>query len=284
LPLPRQGCQSLSSQLAYLLEASLRPGSLMAIIRSLYCDESGKFLDKKVITFCGLCASPSALDKFEDRWNQELRRTGLHYLTMKEALQADKELGPLIPKQSIKERIEVLKPFAACLVETFEFGVVIAVNVEAFRRTADQIKRETSGGENPIYFSFINSMLQVGKHALDDDKVSLICDDDQGTAERFLKLYRRLKNIPEADCRKFCSITFADDITFAPLQAADMLASLARIQSDFEFYGTPYDYQPLFEYLAEPRGPAYIRWAVGFIGERKMAKLELNWKPHRQEP
>jgi hypothetical protein len=255
----------------------------MAIVRSFYCDESGKFLDKRVTTFCGLCASTSALERFENRWKEQLRRAELPYLTMKEALQADRKLSPVIPKQSIKERIEVLKPFAACLAETFEFGVVMAVKVEAFRRMSGRVKRQVSGGENPVYFSFLNSMLLVGRHALDDDKVSMICDDDQQTAETFLGLYRRLKNFPEADCQKFCSITFADDMVFSPLQAADMLASLARMQSELEFYGKPYDYEPLFEYLAEREGPKYIRWAIGFFGESKFAKLEFNWKPRQRD-
>lgn len=44
---------------------------------------------------------------------------------MKEALQADKPLSPVLPAQTLRERIEALKPFAACLVGTFEFGIVI---------------------------------------------------------------------------------------------------------------------------------------------------------------
>jgi hypothetical protein len=39
---------------------------------------------------------------------------------------------------------------------------------------------------------------------------------------------------------------------FAPRQAGDMLAAPVRMESEFEFFGTPYDYQPLLFYIAEP--------------------------------
>lgn len=250
----------------------------MAII-NVYSDESGKFLDTKVISFCGLCASSNGLDRFEERWREALRRTQLSFLTMKDALRAHKQLSPVVPAQSVRERIEVLKPFAACLAETMELGVAIAVNIEAFRRTAPDIKREIAGSENPNFFAFLNGMLAVAKHGSEEDRISLICDDDQESAENYLRLYRRLKNLPDPPYQRLCSITFADDRVFLALQAADMLASLVRLQSDYEFYGKQCEYEPLFAYLAERNAPKYIRWAVAFIGEMHMSRVEMNWSP-----
>jgi hypothetical protein len=273
-------CQHGAAELLSFLD--IRRESLVAIL-NFYSDESGKFSDKKVVSFSGFCASPTALEKFEDRWRELLRRYKLPYLTMKEALQAERQLSPVIPQQSPKERIEALKPFAAALVETFELGVSITVAVDAFARTKEHVKNQLSGGSNPTYFCFLTEMLQVADHGQEDDRISLICDDDEQTAINYLKLYRKLKNVHEPAHQKFCSITFADDKVFLPLQAADMLASLTRLQSGSEFFGTTYDYQPLFYYLAEPRGPKYIRWRIAFIGEVKMARLELDWKPPHSE-
>ena len=45
----------------------------MAIIFA-YFDESGKYHDKKVVTFCGVCASASKIQSFEDDWNSLLRK------------------------------------------------------------------------------------------------------------------------------------------------------------------------------------------------------------------
>ena len=249
----------------------------MAIITS-YWDESGKFQDQQVISFCGLCLSPAKLEKFEDGWRELLRRNELPWLKASDALKAHRELSPVIPVQTVGERIEVLKPFVACLTETFELGVAIAVNVKAFRRTPEHVKKQIAGGEDPFYFAFLTAMVHFVNYPRTEERIAVVFDDDEKTAQNCLSLYRRMKILDVCYRAAFASITFADDQAYMPLQADDLLSYLVRIQCDFEFSGTPNEYQSLFDYLAEDRGPRFIKWKVAFVGEQKMARIELGWK------
>jgi hypothetical protein len=211
----------------------------MAILSS-YWDESGKFEDNNVISFCGLCLSPSKIERFEEEWRELLRRNGLPYLKTSDALREDRSLSDLVPAQSVSERIEVLKPFVSCLTEKFELGVAIAVNVEAFRRTKEHIKRQISGGEDPFYLAYLTAIAHFANYRQSSDPVALVFDDDEKTAKHCLTLYRKMK-IEDADFRAaLASITFADDRAYLPLQAADLLAGLVRLQSGFEFSDVPY--------------------------------------------
>jgi hypothetical protein len=257
---------------------------LMAILTS-YWDESGKFEDQKVVSFCGVCLSRSKIESFEEDWSELLRRNGLSYLKVSDALKADRKLSAIIPAQTVGERIEALKPFVSCLAERFELGVAIAVNVEAFKRTKEHIKKKIAGGEDPFYFAFLTAIAHFVNYRQEDDRIAVVFDDDEKTASRCLALYRRMKII-DADYRAaLASITFADDQAYKPLQAADLLAGLVRLQCDFQFSDRSYDYQSLFEHLAEDRGPRFIQWRIAFVGEQKMAKIELGWKREmRQNP
>jgi hypothetical protein len=253
----------------------------MAILSS-YWDESGKFKDHKVISFCGLCASSSKLEKFEENWKELLRRNDLSRLKVSDALNAHHQLSPIIPAQTVRERIDALKPFVSCLIQWFELGVAVGIGVEAFQRTAEHLKKRISGGKNPFYLAFKTALILFADYRKADDSIVIVFDDDEETAKHCLNLYRKMK-IEDTSLRSvFASITFADDQAFLPLQAADLLAGLVRLQCDFEFSGTPYDYQPLFEYLAEIRGQGFIRLQPYFIGEQGMARIELvEWKKRR---
>jgi hypothetical protein len=255
---------------------SHRQDPFMVILNSFW-DESGKFNDHKVISFCGVGLSIPALGQFEDKWKELLRRNEIDFLKMSEALCASKPLSAVIPAQTSADRIEALKPFAACLFESFEIGVALAVNVEAYTRTPQHIKKSI-GGKDPFYFSFLNGVMLIARYVQDDDKISFVCDDDEGAAETCLKMYRKMKILDKEWKRKLSAITFANDHVFVALQAADMLSSLVRLQANYEFFSQPYDYEPLFAYLGESRGPRYIQWKVCFVGELKMAKIECGWR------
>lgn len=247
----------------------------MAIL-NVFCDESGKFHDKTVISFCGLSASLETLQKFESKWKELLRMHHIESLKMSGALKAHRGLSDVIPKQSTNERSEALKPFAACVGEHLEFGLSMAVNVGAYRRTKQDVKRRVGGGDDPFYFAFLRVILGFANGA-NGRNISLVCDDDQGTAENCLKLYRKLRNMPDDNLQTLSAITFADDRVFPALQAADMLSGLIRLEAGKRFFEGRNDYGPLLEYMTEDRGRKYTQWGFLFVGEREMAKIELSW-------
>jgi len=247
----------------------------MAIFNS-YWDESGKFKDQKVVSFCGLCLPLVKLDTFEVRWKELLRRRDLPYLKATDALNPRRPLSSAIPAQTVRDRIEALKPFASCIADCFELGVALAVNVGAFNRTRDHIKKRISGGEDPFLMAFSLAMATFAYYRRERDSVAVIFDDDEGTAGNCLKLYRRMRTKELAYHGVFASITFADDQVYMPLQASDLLAALIRREAERRFFGKRFDYEPLFAHMVEPRGDGSIRWRAGFIGEQSMAKIELS--------
>jgi hypothetical protein len=252
----------------------------MAILSS-YWDESGKFKDHKTISFCGLCLSSGKLEKFDEDWKELLRRNALPYLKVSDALNAHHQLSPIIPAQTFRERIDALRPFVSCLTQWFELGVAVGVDVEAFQRTAEDLKRRMSGGDNPFYLAFQAALILFGNYRQADDRLAIVFDDDEETAEECLHLYRKMGIQDDGLRSMFTSITFADDKVYLPLQAADLLAGLVRLECALQFSGTLYDYKSLYEYLAEIRGPRFIQWQFHYIGEREMAKFELLWKNRR---
>jgi hypothetical protein len=94
----------------------------MAIFQAFF-DESGKFKDHQVVSFCGVCSPLYRIQEFEEDWKGLLRSYELPCLTMKRALEHTRRLSPQVDKQSAKERNEALTPFALCIRKHFEIGV-----------------------------------------------------------------------------------------------------------------------------------------------------------------
>jgi hypothetical protein len=248
----------------------------MAVL-SVFFDESGKCKDRRVISLSGLCATEDTLTRFHGKWRELLRRHNLPYLKASQAFRAHRHLSDVIPRQSIEDRIEALKPFAACIGENLEFALAIAVNVEAFKRTKEHVKKQISGGEDPFYCAFLRIVIAAINKA-NGAHLSLVCDDDHETAKNCLSIYRRIKNLDEPWRDKLSAITFADDKVFPALQAADMVSGLFRLEGGMRFLGEKYSYRPLIEYMVEDRGVMRTQWGNVFIGECKMAKIEIAWK------
>jgi hypothetical protein len=248
---------------------------IMAILNSFW-DESGKFKDHKVVSFCGVCAAKFRLEKFEEVWNSLLARNQIPYLTMKEVLRTTRKISPSIPAQSVNERIECLKPFARCIFENLELGIVMAVDVEGYNAMTPKAKRPIGGSDDPFYVAFLRGIMEVSRYAQGDNRVALICDDDEKTAELCYRYYRRVRIVNHTAHNALAAITFADDKSFPALQAADMVASLSRLEAYRRFYRRFYDYKPLFDYLADNHGASSIQWRPVFVDKGKFAELSIS--------
>jgi hypothetical protein len=237
-----------------------------------YFDESGK-IDKPVVAFCGFVAAASKIQPFDDEWNSILRSYGIDSLHMSRAFKANVPLSLIIRKQSFAERIEILKPFADCIRKHFECGLATAIDVAAFKALSLGAKKQLGQIENPHYLAFTSAMAGFHHHLQSDDRVSFICDDDEQTAWNCYQFYRHIRKIDPFSKKHFISISFAEDQSFPALQAADLLSSLTRMRARFQFFGTPYDYAALFDYLTAPQ-PLFM-WGVSFYDKAKLAA----WDP-----
>jgi len=224
-----------------------------------------------VVSFCGFCSPLTKVKNFEDEWNGLLRSFGLSSLTMKRALRRKIPFSPNTKAESIEERNKALQPFINCIRAHFEFGRAITIDVRAYKRWPAQARKRVGGSDDPHYFAFLSALVGVAKYVGSDDRFNLICDDDKQTAFNCYRLYGRARTIEPALKSKLMSITFADDDAIVPLQAADLLASLCRLESGRRFYREYYEYVPAFNMLTGPG--TGIRWATNFYGPEKMEEL-----------
>ncbi|MFZ0799059.1 MAG: DUF3800 domain-containing protein [Terriglobales bacterium] len=249
---------------------------LMGFFHSFF-DESGKFKDHKVVSFCGIVTENGNLRRFTEAWKVLLRHYEMPFLHMKRALNPNVALGPAILKQTIPERNDALKPFADCIADNLELGVAMAVDVEGFSKWEPGAKKRLGGSDDPAYLAFLRVGSTLQEYAArDDDQISLTCDDDLGTAWNFYQLYRRVRVIDPIARKKFIAIAFANDKHYPALQAADMLSSLVRLEAYRQFSKRPYDFIPLFKHLTQDRGPQAIKWRVMFANKAVLENLAKN--------
>ena len=233
----------------------------MAILQA-FLDESGKFKDKRVVSFCGFVSPLARVREFEEDWNGLLRDFELQCLTMKRALRRKIPFSPNTEAKSAEERNKAFVPFIECIRKHFEMGVAITVDVDAYKKWSPQAKRRVGGSDDPHYFAFLCAVTGASKYIKQDDKFSLVCDDDKATAMNCYRLYSRVKTVNPELKRKLVSITFADDDVFVPLQAADLLASLCRLEAARQFHRDYYEYVPSFTALTGAGSRMY--WGVSF--------------------
>ncbi|MGB9233012.1 MAG: DUF3800 domain-containing protein [Terriglobales bacterium] len=245
----------------------------MGILHSFF-DESGKFQDHQIVAFCGFGAFPSQLRDFDAQWENQLRRTGLEALHWVKARRYRKRLSRRIGPQSLKERMDELKPFADCINDYLGIGVATAFEAKGYTSFAPESKKLLGGTDNPFYVQFLRTILLLLEFAKAEESITITCDEDEQTSWNCYQLYRRVKDIHPLARRRLGSVTFADDVHFPALQAADMLSFLCREHAHAQFYKTPYEYYEFFKYLTEPRGSSSLEWRVAIKNKRALKKLD----------
>ena len=262
-----------------LLDIYHPPEPLMAIFQA-YFDESGKFKDKQIVSFCGLVSTVARIMEFEVEWKRLLRSYGMKDLSMKRALKHTIALGQNVAAKTAKERNNAFQPFADCIRRHFELGVAIVVDVAAYDKWPVHLKQKFAGGSpNPHYFSFINALVCCSKFMRDEDRMSLICDDDKETAMNCYGLYGRARFLNPDIKKSLVAITFAEDSEFVPLQGADFLASLCRLEARRRMHKEYYEYMPSFTRLTGKTEDSRMQWCVRFYDKERLDNLTRPPKP-----
>jgi hypothetical protein len=252
----------------------------MAFIHSFF-DESGKFKHKRVISFSGVCGSGSMLEQFNEKWNHLLRQNQMDHLHMAQALRHNAPLSPKIRKQTVNERIEVLKPFASCIAENLSLGIGMVLEVEGYSNWSTVAKRKVGGSNDPVYVVFIRTMMEIKDYFGPDSQITINCDYDNQTAWNFFEIFKRLKHLDPKARKSLIALTFADDKHFPALQAADMVSSLLRLEATRLAEIHPYDFLPLYQHLTMDRGAGAIEWKITFGDKRKMMRVGSNLERKR---
>ncbi len=264
-------CTGQSDYLGFL--QSLQREPLMAMLYG-YFDESGKQSDHPVVTFAGVCVPQLELKTFDDAWNGLLRQYGLRSLHMAKASRLREKVGDkMLRGQTADERNDSLIPFADCINDHLEVGLIQAIDVEGFKSMSKNARAKLGNADDPYYVAFARAMLELLRYVHEDDRISVICDDDEDTAWDCYQHYRGIRRA-RADVRKrTISISFADDEHFPALQAADMVAFLARLEAKAAFYGDQYSFRRLFDHLITEKGVGHARWFTMFADKQKCKLL-----------
>ena len=122
---------------------------------------------------------------------------------------------------------------------------------------------------DPYYIAFTRGLLELVHYVQGDDRISIICDDDMETAPQCYMHYRGIRRAHEEVRQKTVALTFANDKYFPALQAADMLAYLARLEAKTRFYpGDRYSFRRLWCNLTDQRGPGFTQWSAMFADKQ----------------
>lgn len=235
-----------------------------------YFDESGKYKDHKVVSFCGLCASISRSTALDQDWNYWLRHFGLSALTMKRALNHRVNLSTRVAHKGINARTNVLLNFVECIMKHAELIIGIAIDVPAFEWLSPETKRLL--GKDPQYMAFSRAISDMTKYIPNGSHGSIICDDEEQFGVHSFKLYCKLRRHPKALWGKLTSISFANDDAYPMLQAADMISSITRLEARRRYMGETYEYEQLFEAMNKPHAGGPI-FSGGFFGKDELRGL-----------
>jgi len=226
----------------------------MVCAMDAFFDESG-FHASNVIAFCGVAADTPALDRFNPAWGSLLVRADLEYLEMKSALNPRRKLSSRVGAHTPKERADFLMPFVNVIREHLDIGVVVAVDVKEYQRLPKKMRSELGSVDDPIYAAFLHALLTVSGSLRDGDHLGFVCDDEESTAEPCYKMYRKAIKRSVVARKAMSSLTFANDRHYPGLQAADLLASLARREAKLKFFGETYEYESVYQaVVAEEHG------------------------------
>jgi hypothetical protein len=252
---------------------------MAAIVHQFYCDESGKYTKDPLTAFCGVCAAESRLKAFDDEWRVLLRSVDLDALHMKQISRQNESCGRRFPIwQTIPEKIALLTPFADCINRHLEIGLIQAWDVKGYKQLPMEAKKNLGGSNDPYFLCFTNGMMELLDHIPEDDRIAIICDDDLNTAWDAYIHYRAAGKAHGEIQKMMVAIAFANDKFFPALQAADLLAFLARYEGNFRFYGTPNPWGELYSYLATDRPPSagVMKWYESFQNEQAMFDLGVS--------
>jgi hypothetical protein len=229
-------------------------GELMIFLQS-YFDESGKCAshDDNIISFCGFVSSVDKWRACWDEWDRLLFNYELPEIKAHHVLRYRRAMTQKMPAIGIDARVEALKPFVDAIRQSIGFGVAVTLDCIAYRNLSEA-DRNVLG--EPHYWAFRQAFLLIKQWAehryvkfMPDVQVSMCCDQEERYSVECLKLFIKLRKEQPEMRKRFVSIAFGDDKAFFQLQAADLLASLARQESAQRFHSAAFDMKPLYDLM-----------------------------------
>jgi Protein of unknown function (DUF3800) len=239
---------------------------------SAFIDESGKFKDHKIICIGCVAAFNQHVDEFAHEWGRLLALNGMKNFHATKALKHHVPLGVRNAALGLKDRTDALLPFIACIRKYLSVAIGLWIDVKVFNGLPPHFFQVF--GHDPSYMAFVRTILQAVDFTPDRDGMVLVCDEDQETALAFYRLYRRVKQVMPSVKRKLQAISFCDDNAVFAVQAADLVASMVRLDALARRDRKKHEYRRLFRALtAQPEKYERI-WYCGIARGDKKALLQ----------
>jgi hypothetical protein len=177
--------------------------------------------------------------------------------------------------QTIEQRIDLLLPFADCVNKHFELGFVQAWDVKAYNTITLEAKKLLGGSSDPYYWAFVRGLTEIVDRIGEDDRISIICDDDEETAWDSYLHYREVGKAKWEIQKKAVALSFANDTHFPALQAADMVAFLAKHEANEQFFQQVNIWKRLYSRMTtEPQPPyGFMRWWASYNDKERIAAV-----------
>ena len=243
------------------------------IYHQAFCDESGKHQKDPLIAFCAVAATGDRLNSFDSAWRSLLRSYELDSLHMARASRLVEDVGYRLRKgQTVDERTDELIPFADLINKHLESGMMQAWDVRGFNQIPQAVLKNLGGAPDPYFLAMMRALTEFTDRIGEDDRISLIFDDDPYTAWDSYGHFRAIEKADPMVRKKCVSVSFANDTHFPALQAADMLAFLTRHEAAEQFNGIPNMWRRLFDRLTTEPKPPYgiMRWYKMFADEQTL--------------
>jgi hypothetical protein len=227
------------------------------MVAQCFFDNSGWDGKSPVFVMAGYIAKEKQWEEFSQEWQsildlEEPRK--LNRLKMFEAFRLSSYKSEF-NGWTESERDERLKKFVIAINKYVEHAIIVAIPVEPHQRLFKGVFQPDAMGR-PFFLSFFSIMTQlarVASHLEIDDEVQFFFDEEGGESKRLMaEQYELFKSMAPPAIKKIMGgiPQFKKDEQFKPLQAADMLAWLARRYFSEEINGRIPQLDPPHQFLA----------------------------------
>lgn len=180
-----------------------------------------------------------------------------------------------IPKTcSFETRMESLRPFADCINRNLEIGLIQAWDVKGFAAIDPNVKIGLGNPNDPYYLAFARALAELPDLVQQEDQVAVVCDFDKETAGVCYQHYLGMREASDEIRQKITSLCFEDDEAVPALQAADMVAYLARREAANKFRQASFNFKTLYTYLLEGASGRKMQWKALFMDEASSMTLK----------
>jgi hypothetical protein len=201
----------------------------------VFLDESGHFANSDHVCMAGYMANGSGWDALCEQWRRLLReKYKIPAIHMREIMSPQGK-SPA-SAWDIERKVEMLREFICAIREHTSVGFGVAIDAKHYRNVVKAIedaahdqKRKTKPFKVQLFciariVRLVMAYLEEIGASEDERKTGLVFDDDEVYSKTCYGLLCELKKRVPLIRQTIVSVSFADDVWYYPLQAADILA------------------------------------------------------------